>query len=100
MRRKKIIALAFLLTMPVLAVAEDVNPDVEQLYNYVGGFYKTLLLPLGSILAGFVIMWGGVTYAMSAGDASKVGRAKELIVGAISGEILLLCAWAIVKLIK
>lgn len=98
--KKKLIAFSLLVSLPTLAVAQEVDQDVYELYDYVGKIYSGLLLPLGSILAGFVIMWGGITYAMSAGDASKTGRAKELIIGAVSGEVLLLCAWAIVRLVN
>jgi hypothetical protein len=98
--RRKLTAIALLVSLPTLAIAKEVDPDVYELYDYVGKIYSGLLLPIGSILAGFVIMWGGITYAMSAGDASKTGQAKELIIGAVSGEVLLLCAWAIVKLVN
>jgi hypothetical protein len=97
---KKILAVILLVSLPALATAQEVDPDVYELYDYVGKIYSGLLLPIGSILAGFVIMWGGITYATSAGDATKIGRAKELIIGAISGEVLLLCAWAIVRLVN
>jgi len=83
-----------------LAAGQQIDNDTAELYTMVGDFYQNLLLPIGSILAGFVIMIGGIMYAISAGDASKVGKAKELIVGAISGEALLLCAWAIVKILS
>ncbi len=98
--RKKIAATVLLTLLPAVAIAQEVDKDVYELYDYVGKIYQGLLLPIGSILAGFVIMWGGITYSMSAGDASKVSRAKELIIGAISGEVLLLCAWAIVRIIN
>ena len=84
------------LALPRVALADQ---DTKQLYEYIGGFYHKLLLPLGTVLAGFVIMYGGISYAMSAGDPSKVQRAKEYIYGAISGLVLLICAALIVKTI-
>ena len=84
------------LALPKVALADD---DTEQLYSYIKAFYDNLLLPLGTILAGFVIMYGGISYAMSAGDPAKVQRAKEYIYGAISGLVLLICAALIVKTI-
>ena len=97
LRTKQFLLLAMVVA-PTVAMAQA-DADVTSLYTYVGTLYRNLLFPIGSVLAGFVIMWGGIMYAMSAGDTSKTGRAKELIVGAISGEVLLICAWAIVKII-
>ncbi len=90
-------SLVFLL-LPVVTFAVE-DPDVAQLYTYLGGFYNRLLLPIGTVLAGLVIMFGGISYAMSAGEPSKVQKAKEYIFGAISGEILLIGAALIVKTI-
>lgn len=86
----------FLSTLPLIAKAQD---DVAQLYSYVGDFYTNLLLPIGGTLAGFVIIYGAILYSLSAGDASKVGRAKEFIFGAISGLVLLFLAWFIVRFV-
>lgn len=76
-----------------------VDDDVTQIYTYLNGWYWKFLLPIGITLAGFVIMYGGITYAMSGGDPTKAGRGKELIYGAISGLVLLILAVFIVKAI-
>ena len=86
------------LLLPVIASAAG-DPEVSQLYDYLGSFYNKLLLPIGTVLAGFVIMFGGISYAMSAGEPGKVQKAKEYIFGAISGEVLLIGASLIVKTI-
>ena len=86
------------LALPVVAFAVE-DPDVTQLYTYLGNFYNRLLLPIGTVLAGLVIMFGGISYAMSAGEPGKVQKAKEYIFGAISGEVLLIGAALIVKTI-
>ncbi len=77
------------------------NPDadVSQLYTFISGFYNGLLLPIGVVLAGLVIMYGGIVYATSGGDASKAQKAKEYIYGAISGLVLLILAALIVQTI-
>jgi len=84
--------------VPIRALAQE-NKDVEDLTSYVNGWYWKFLLPFGTVLAGLVVMYGGITYAMSAGDASKVQRAKEFIYGAISGLVLLIGAAFIVRTI-
>lgn len=79
--------------LPAIALADD----TADLYKYIKDWYDKLLLPAGTILAGIVIMYGGIAYAMSAGDPSKVQKAKEYIYGAISGLVLLICAALIVR---
>ena len=83
-----------LLATKVLAAA-NVN-DVDQLNEFVGNWYQKLFLPLGVVLAGIVILIGGIMYASSGGDASRIQKAKELIYGAISGLVLLICAILII----
>lgn len=83
------------LVAPYLARATD--DDAKQLVTYVHDFYMGLLLPVGTVLAGFVIMYAGIVYAMSAGDPGKTGVAKEYIIGAVSGLALLLTAAMIIN---
>lgn len=75
------------------ALAAD---DVSELTNFVGEWYRDLFLPLGVVLAGIVILIGGIMYASSGGDASRIQKAKELIYGAISGLVLLILAILII----
>lgn len=75
------------------------NEDVEEIYTYIGGWYTDFIMPVGVTLAGFVIMFGGIVYATSGGDPSKVAKGKELIFGAISGLALLILAVFIVRMI-
>lgn len=84
---------------PSIVWAAVTDKDTLELINYIGGYYKSFILPIGTVLAGFMIMFGGIKYAISAGEPTKVGQAKEFIVGAITGEILLLAAWAIVGIL-
>lgn len=75
------------------------NNDVDQITEFVTSWYYGLLLPIGVTLAGIVILIGGIMYAASAGDAGKIQKAKELIFGAITGLVLLICASLIVTTI-
>lgn len=83
------------LALPAIALAQD--PDTAALYAYIKAWYDKLLLPAGTVLAGIVIMYGGISYSMSGGDPSKVQKAKEYIFGAITGLVLLICAALIVR---
>jgi hypothetical protein len=73
------------------------NKDVDQLTDLVHSWYYGLLLPIGLILAGIVILIGGIMYASSSGDAARAQKAKEIIFGAITGLVLLICAALIVR---
>lgn len=81
---------------PAIAFAQG-NDDVNALYGLVGRWYYSLILPLGSVLAGIVILVAGIMYAASGGDSTKTGKAKELIIGAITGLILLVGAATIIR---
>jgi len=90
-------ALAGFLVLATPYLARAADDDAKQLVNYVRDFYMGLLLPVGTVLAGFVIMYAGIVYAMSAGDPGKTGVAKEYIIGAVSGLALLLTAAMIIN---
>jgi hypothetical protein len=58
---------------------------ITWVYNYA--------LKVAGILAAIVLMAGGLLWLISGGDAGKVGQAKEMIVGAITGLIILLSSY-------
>jgi hypothetical protein len=82
-----------------LAATCDAKGDEGELVCYISSFYYRLLIPIGTVLAGFVIMYAGITYAMSGGEPAKAQAAKEYIVGAITGLVLLLAAAMIIRTI-
>ncbi len=98
LNRKTALAITILLlTLPRLAFAAD--KDIDEIYTTLGHFYQNIILRVGTTLAGFVIMFGGIVYSTSGGDPTKAGRGKELIYGAISGLVLLVLAAFIVRMI-
>ena len=90
--------LAFAGTAKAQGVTAATN-DAQQLVNLVSTWYNNLLLPLGTILAGIMIAFGGITYAASGGDPTKAQKGKEYIFGAIIGLVLLILAALIVRTI-
>jgi len=62
--------------------------------QYIQGIYNYALAIVG-IIAAIVLMAGGVLWLISAGDASKITQAKELITGSISGLIILSLSYVI-----
>lgn len=98
--RNKILYLyvGLILLLPSFAFAAP-GDDVDSLYALIKSWYSQFLLPLGAVLAGIVILIGGIMYAASGGDSTKTGKAKELIIGAITGLILLISASLIIRTI-
>lgn len=94
LRNKLFLFLFLALPSSALAAPED---DLQAIYGLVQNWYVYFLLPLGTVLAGIVIIIGGIMYASSGGDSSKTGRAKELIFGAIIGLALLIGAALIIR---
>jgi len=55
---------------------------------------------IAGILAALVLMAGGILWLVSGGDSSKITQAKELIIGAISGLVILLSSYIILAQIN
>lgn len=60
---------------------------IQAIYNYGLGIV--------GILAALVLMGGGVLWLVSGGDASKITQAKELIIGSVTGMIILATSYII-----
>jgi hypothetical protein len=65
---------------------------VNWLGEYITWIYNYALKVAG-ILAAIVMMAGGVMWLISGGDAGKVGQAKEMIIGSITGLIILFSSY-------
>lgn len=62
--------------------------SVPWIAEYIKAIYNYGLGIVG-ILAALVLMGGGVLWLISGGDASKITQAKEMIIGSITGLIIL-----------
>jgi len=63
--------------------------------SYIAKYIKALYdysLSIVAILATIMLMIGGYLWAMSAGDVSKITQAKEIMIGAIAGLLIMLAA--------
>lgn len=65
---------------------------------YVKNIINTALYVLGA-LAVIMIIYGGITYVISAGDAKKVEQAKNIIIYSVIGLVIALAAGAIVNFV-
>lgn len=87
--------LFFLKLSTSVAYASDEANLLAFMHRWLYGF----LIPAGTVLAGLVILFGGIMYAQSGGDPGKTGLAKEYIIGAITGLALLMTAVLIIRTI-
>ncbi|MDD3285281.1 MAG: D-alanyl-D-alanine carboxypeptidase family protein [Patescibacteria group bacterium] len=73
--------------------------EIPWIAEYIKGIYQ-YGLGIGGILAAIVLMAGGVLWLVSAGDVSKISQAKDLIIGSITGLIILLGTYLILSQIN
>lgn len=67
-----------------------------------GGVVQTIvsvLLWVVGILSVIMIIWSGISYIMSSGDANKVTKAKNTLIYSVVGLILAILAAAIVNFV-
>jgi len=80
---------------PTSSLISEVNSDgsyflsVPWIAEYISGAYNYGVGIVG-ILAAVVLMAGGLMWLLSRGDASKTSTAKELIVGSVTGLIIIM----------
>ena len=84
-------------------VIEGVNKvggggDGLTVWGVVSAIINVALWVIGVLAVGFII-YGGIKYSMSAGDASKVKSAKDTIMYAVVGLIVAILAYAIVNFV-
>lgn len=70
----------------------------SKLFDIIQNIINTLLYASG-IIAVLIIIIGGITYALSAGDQSKITTAKNTIFYAIIGLIVAALSFAIVNFV-
>lgn len=68
------------------------------LQDYMSALYDILIV-IAAISAIIMIIYGGYVYITSEGNEQKTTSAKEMIVGAVIGLLLLLCAGLIISTI-
>lgn len=68
--------------------------EIPWLGQYVVGLYG-YALSIAGILAAIMLMAGGLIWLISAGDASKITQAKDIIIGSITGLVILAASFII-----
>ncbi len=77
---------------------QDINGADHTLENDMYNIINGVMMVVG-IVAVIVIIVGGVNYATSQGDPSKVTKGKKVLIGGIVGLIIVLLAFAIVNFV-
>lgn len=72
------------------------NNQEQDAGNLITNIINVLLFVIGAI-AVVMLIWGGVQYTVSAGDAGRVKKAKDTILYAIVGLVVAFLAFAIVN---
>ncbi|OGZ32324.1 MAG: hypothetical protein A2V69_02490 [Candidatus Portnoybacteria bacterium RBG_13_40_8] len=95
--KKYLVIGLFALALPLVASAQ-VDPVVA-ICNILE-VIQTILLAIGLGIAVIVLILGGIRYLTSGGDAEKAGSAKNLIINAIIGIIIILAAAFLLALVQ
>lgn len=96
--KNKVLLAAVLTFVPLVSRAADLpNPlkadDVPTLVSYmVRG-----LLGISGAIALLMLVWGGITWMTSSGNAERVKRGRDTIVWAIFGLIAIFMSYAIIN---
>ena len=79
-------------TTTVKMSSDLLSKYIQALYNYS--------LAIVAILAAIVLMGGGLLWLTSRGDSGGITKAKEMILGSITGLAILFCAWIILNTVN
>ncbi len=80
------------------AAFDGLNSDTRDVYVIIDNIIALIFGFLG-ILAVLIILWGGFTWMTSAGDETKVEKAKKMIIAGVVGLVIILLAWVIVRFV-
>lgn len=85
------------ITKPQWAIGGD-GDGRAQLANIITNILN-IVFAIGVILALFYLIWGAFTWITSGGDKTKTADARNKIIAAIVGLILLAATWAFLSLV-
>lgn len=74
------------------------NTNQTTIYDTVKTIINVLLFVVG-IVAVIMIIWGGISYVLSAGAADKAKKARDTILYSVVGLIVAIMAYAIVQFV-
>lgn len=78
----------------------DPNNEEQQDINQVIAWFYYFVVGISGFFAFFGLVMGGFTWLTSAGNPSKIADAKDQILAAILGLVLILATWVILQIIN
>lgn len=82
-----------------VATASGGTVSIPWIAQYIIAIYQYLII-IGSVIAVVVMMIGGIMYLTAGGLPDNVKRANGLMMAAISGLVVLLCSYFMLKIIN
>lgn len=92
------------LAVPVLAQVEKIEVEkpkgaIAEFSPVITGGLK-IILTVAALICLVYIIWGGIEWMTSGGEKTSVAAAKARLTAAFIGLMIILAAWAIVKLLE
>lgn len=104
-----IVAIFAFAVMPFVAGAQNIFGNPANLPGQFEGTTSTasgligkilgIVLGIVGLIAVLFLVWGGFQYITSAGDEEKVEKAKGTMVNALIGVVVVLLAYALVRIV-
>jgi hypothetical protein len=91
------VAYAQTITKPKWAIGGN-GDGRAQLGNIISNILN-IVFAIGVVLALFYLIWGAFTWITSGGDKGKTADARNKIIAAVVGLILLAAVWALLSLV-
>jgi hypothetical protein len=76
-----------------------IEASTKPIIDYVNAVYNYIIGIVG-IIAAVMVMVGGLIWVASAGDSGKIGEAKEYITAGLSGMVLILGSYLLLRTIN
>jgi len=80
---------------PGVSTAPLAGGDIITKLGHIFGFAINLLLVVSAIAVVFYMLWGAFEYISSTGDATKTEKARQKIVNAVIGIIIMIGAFTV-----
>ena len=96
-----IISLSIVGAVPAFAQSVNVKPNIAPNIE-VGGLISAvinLLFVVASVIAIVFLIWGGIRWILSGGDKAAVETARNTIIAAIIGLVIVFLSYFILKLV-
>lgn len=91
------------LSIPNSDFKQGINTTIEDSTATIGKYVRSIynyLLAIVGLVAAIVLMLGGVIWLTAAGNTDKISQAKSLVMGSLTGIVLILTSYIILRTIN